>query len=419
VRATRLLLCLGLLLPGTAAADEIELPTSDAAQLAATEILKQLPGFRPDRLLASDVPGPVINDEVVHVGLAGDGSVRRVLLDQRLRLRGTGDYAVRERGPAREARSLTEDPAPITRKGGVVWQGFSPGSRDLAARLLLDPQIETQHLPLSLSVVFRAADGSTRPLLPGGAIPGPGTVTVTVRNTTEQPQRLPTGSDVDATAVAPLLDRALAVARHPSAARLPNTDKGLPRRLDVTGPAQVQASQAVPFRLSGTLHLRGTTGTVTGPATTATPDGARFAGVLGGVEGAPEVSFTADADGPGALALSLRAIAVLDARALQPPGGFRTWGAWSRSGPPRAERKAALDLLVQVAATGARATSYSPYLGADLVGSGSTVFLYGFAPADQVVTAPVELEPKWGAIALAGLALLLILTNAGLLWRRL
>jgi DNA-binding MarR family transcriptional regulator len=166
VRALRLLLCLGLLLPGTAAADEIELPTSDAAQLAATEILKQLPNFRPDRLLASDVPGPVVNDEVVHVGIAGDGSVRRVLLDQRLELKGTGDYAVRERGPAREARSLTEDPAPITRKGGVVWQGFSPGSRDLAARLLLDRTALSRNLdPLVAQgwiEIARGTDARTR-----------------------------------------------------------------------------------------------------------------------------------------------------------------------------------------------------------------------------------------------------------------
>jgi hypothetical protein len=158
---------------------------------------------------------------------------------------------------------------------------------------------------------------------------------------------------------------------------------------------------------------------VTGPATTATAHGARFAGVLGGVGGAPEVSFTAQAAGPGTLVLGLRAISVLDARALQPPGGHRTWAAWARSGPSQAERKAALDLLVQVAATGARATSYSPYLGADLLGSGSTAFVYGFAPAERTASVRAELEPKWGAISLAALALLLILTNAGLIWRRL
>jgi hypothetical protein len=419
VRAIRLLLCAGLLLPGAAAADVVELPTSDAAQLAATEILKQLPGFRPDRLLPSDVPGPVVNDEVVDVGVAGDGSVRRVRLEQRLRLQGTGDYAVRERGPAREATSLGDDPAPITRRGAVVWQGFSPGSRDLAARLVLDPQIETQHLPLATQVTFTGPDGLARALEPGGRVPGQGRVTVTVRNVTEQPAALPTGSDVAPAEVAGILDRALAVARHPSAARLPSTDAGLPARLTVSDAARVQATQAVPFRLTGSLRLVGTTGTVTGPATTALPDGARFAGVLGGVSGAPEVSFTADVASAGTLVLDLQAFAVLDARSLAPPRGLPSWRAWARSSPPRAERKAALDLAVEVAATGARATSYSPYLGAELVGSGSTRFHYGFAPAERAAAVRASLSPRWGAIALASLAFLLVLTNAGLIWRRL
>ena len=61
-------------------------------------------GGRPDRFLMSDVPGPVNNAEIVRVGLGGDGSVRTVTADQRLELTGEGDYAVRERGPARSAR---------------------------------------------------------------------------------------------------------------------------------------------------------------------------------------------------------------------------------------------------------------------------------------------------------------------------
>jgi hypothetical protein len=423
MRWARVLVTGLLLLPGVASGaprtDQIELPTSDAAQLAATEILKQLPNFRPDRLLPSDVPGPVVNDEVVTVGVAGDGSVRRVVLAQRLQLKGTGDYAVRERGPAREATSLGDEPPPLTRKGAVVWQGFSPGERDLAATLLLDPLIEAQHLPLRIGLAFTPTGGSSRPLDPGGRVPGAGTVEVTVQNTTEQPAQLPTGSDVAPELVAPLLDRALAVAKRPSAARLPSTDDVLPKKLVVADAATVQASQAVPFRLTGSIRLQGATGEVTGPATTPLPDGASFAGVLGGVGGIAEVSFTARVDGPGTLLLDLRAVAALDARTLAPPGGQASWKAWAASDPPLAQRKAALDLLVQVAATGARATSYSPYLGADLLGSGSTAFRYGFAPADAAAVSRAELKPRWGAIALASLAFLLVLGNAGLIWRRL
>lgn len=390
----------------SAAPDEIELPTSDAAQLAATALLQQLPNFRPDRLLPSNVPGPVVNDEVVRVGLAGDGGVRAVTLEQRLRLTGTGDYAIRERGPAREATSLGEDPAPVTRRGAVVWQGFSPGSRNLAARLVLDPLIEAVHLPLTVTATFTGADGQTRPLDDGGAVPGPGTVAVTVTNATQQPAELPTGSDAPAAALAGPLDLALQVARRPSAARLPTTDTGLPRRLTVTDAARVAGTQATPFRLTGSLTLRGTTGTVTGPATTPLADGARFAGVLGGAQA---VTFTAVVAGPGSVVLDLTGVGALDPRLLAPPRGLASWRAWAASSPPLAERQQALALLVEVAAAGARASSYSPYLGADLIGSGSTTFRYGFAPPAAVPVIARELEPRWGAIALASLAGLLLL----------
>lgn len=405
--------CVVVLCAGSATADaladEITLPTSDAAQLAATALLKQLPGFRPDRLLPSSVPGPVVNDEVVRVGVAGDGTVAEVLLEQRLTLTGTGDYAIRERGPARSATSLSDDPAPLTQRGAVVWQGFSPGSRALAARLVLDPAIEAAHLPLVVEIVFTAADGSTRALDPGGVLPGPGTVRITFRNVTEQPAVLPTGQDVAPGEVAPLLDRALALARRPSSTRLPASGTGLPPQLTVTGAASVAASQATPLRLTGALRLRGTTGTVTGPATSALPDGARLAGVLGGATAA---TFAVKVDGPGALSLELTAVAAFDPRVLQPPRGLSDWAAWARSRPPLAERQQALDLAVEVAATGARASSYSPYLGADLTGSGSTAFDYSFATAPVATAAKPTLQTNWGAVGLASLALLLLLGAA-------
>ncbi len=393
----------------------IELPTPEAARVQQASLITAV-GGRPDRLLTSDVPGPVVNDETVRVGLGGDGGVRNVTADQRLALTGQGDYAVRERGPARSAVSLSQEPPPVTRRGAVVWQGFSPGRRDLAARLTLDPLIEAQHLPLSVTVTFTGQAGTA--VLDGGRIPSAGTVTMTLSNVTSQPADLPTAADAGATEVAGPLDRALAVARAPSATRLPSTDDLLPKQIRVTGPASVAGAQAVPLRVTGALHVSGTTGVVSGPATTATPDGARFAGTLGGVGGATDVSFTVRVAGPGVLALDLTAVNALNPQALAPPGGFASWKAWAAAGPALAERRSALDLLVQVAAAGARASSYSPYLGADLVGTGSTTFTYSFAPAVRAAAVARVLHPKWGAIALAGVALLLLLGNAALLWRR-
>ena len=398
----------------TALADTVELPTPEAAKVAQAQLILAV-GGRPDRLLASNVPGSVVNDEVVQVGVGGDGVPRSVLVDQRLALLGEGDYAVRERGPARAAVSLSDEPPPVTNRGAVVWQGFSPGRRDLAARLTLDPAIERDRLPLAVVVSFTPTGGRPEPLGAGGQLPGPGTATVTLTNATSQPADLPTATDAPAAALAAPLDRALAVARAPSGARLPSTDDVLPKAVTGTGPARVPATQSLPLHLTGTFRLTGTTGTVAGPATTPTPDGASLSGTLAGGQ---SVTFTVEAAGAGRLDLDLTAVGALDARSLTPPGGAASWMAWAAAGPAVAERQAALDLLVEVAATGARASSYSPYLGADLVGTGSTTFRYAFAAAPKQVAVVQRLTPRSGPIALACLALLLLLTNGALIWRR-
>jgi hypothetical protein len=406
-----------LLSPAAATADSLVLPTPEAAQVQSAKLIVAV-GGRPDRLLASDVPGPVVNDEVIRVGLGGDGSVRQVLADQRLRLSGAGDYAIRERGPARSATSLTDEPPPVTRRGAVVWQGFSPGRRDLAARLTLDPQIEATRLPLAVTVSFSDASGS-RPLSPGGGIPGPGRVTVTVTNTTAQPQDLPTARDVGAREVASILDRLRAMRR--SATRLPSTSAGLPRSVSVTDRAQVASTQAVPYFVQGSLTLKGTSGTVTGPGTTASADGATVRGTLGGSlagNASASARFVADVAGPGSLGLDLTAVAALNPGELRPPAPFTTWRDWAAASPSQQSRRQALDLLVAVAATGARASSYSPYLGADLLGAGSTEFRWSFATPERAVVVDV-LEPRWGAIGVTGLAAALILGNLVLIWRRL
>jgi hypothetical protein len=400
--------------------DTIELPTPEAAKVQEDKLILRV-GGRPDRLKASVVPGRVRNDERVVVGLGGDGSVRSVSLEQRLDVQGVGDYAIRERGPAREATSLGPERPPLTQRGAVVWQGFTPGHRALAARLRLDPAIESDHLPLRVRVTFTGPDGRATTLADGGALPGPGTVHVTISNATSQPQQLPTGSDAPAQELAAPLDLALQLARHPSAARLPTTDDRLPKQLAVADGAVVDASQGVPLRLTGSLRLVGTTGTVSGPATTATPDGADFAGTLGGSTTGTEtaaVTFDAQVAGRGTLALDLRAVASLNALELAPPRSFPTWQQWAAAGPPARERKRALDLLVAVAATGARASSYSPYLGADLEGSGTTSYAFGFAPASARPAAPAVVHPRWGRLSLAGLGLLGLLGAGFGVWRR-
>src|SRR4051794_3012933 len=135
-------------------------------------------GLRPDRLRTSVVPGPVRNSEDIRVGLGPSGAPASVTDQQRLVIRGAGNYIVRELGPAREAVGLGGTVPPVLQLGTVIWQGFSPGRRALTARLTLDPGIEAARLPMSVALGFRSSDGERLPLGPGGTAPADGTVTL-------------------------------------------------------------------------------------------------------------------------------------------------------------------------------------------------------------------------------------------------
>lgn len=120
-------LLVGPLAAGADAAP-LRLPTPAQARQSAADLLLAVQA-RPDRGLVSRVPGPADNDEHVLVGLGGDGVPRRVEVEQHVVLSGTGDVQVRERGPARAARSLSDESAPVTKFGAVAWQGSPAASR--------------------------------------------------------------------------------------------------------------------------------------------------------------------------------------------------------------------------------------------------------------------------------------------------
>jgi len=138
--------------------------------------------LRPDRLLKSQVPGKAVDHEDVRVALGPTGAPAAVTDTQQLVIRGAGNYIVRELGPAREAVGLGDTVPPVLELGTVVWQGFSPGTRALSARLTLDPGIEAARLPLSVRFDFKDNDGRPARLGPGAAAPAAGTVTVTLRS---------------------------------------------------------------------------------------------------------------------------------------------------------------------------------------------------------------------------------------------
>jgi hypothetical protein len=99
----------------------------------------------------------VANEQEVLVDIAPDGRVVRVRVRQRLTLSGLGDYFFQVAAPVRDVRSLPGSQAePGLRRGAVLWQGFSPGERVLAAELELDARAAARALPL---VVRRESGG--------------------------------------------------------------------------------------------------------------------------------------------------------------------------------------------------------------------------------------------------------------------
>ncbi|MDT4978664.1 MAG: hypothetical protein QOG07_543 [Pseudonocardiales bacterium] len=403
---------IGVLLLSAAApayADTIYLPSPQSDQLNGFELFEALGAAR-ERLPGSLVPGDVTNDELVQVEVTGDGSVKHVSDRQRIGLTGAGDYDIREAGPALSAIALGDEP-PVLDFGDVVWQGFCPGNRQLGAELVLDPQLESAHLPLRATVSFAAAGRQPAAHVSGTSLSEPGTVSLTITNTTRQRTVLPTAADAPALPVAAALDDARAAAQAPAVARLPTIRTTLPTDLQVTGATTRRAIQIVPLRLNGTLRLLPSHPATAGGASR--PDAVSLNGVLQGT-----MTFTLATKGEGTLELDLTAVPVLEPGPLTPPEGFRSWRAWAAAEPSAAERRSALDLLVQTAATGARASAYSPYLGPELGPAGRTVFHYVLPRAASPVVPTRPLRPRLVPIGLAILGVLTLMGTAVVVWRR-
>ncbi|HVE97786.1 MAG TPA: hypothetical protein VNA12_01245 [Mycobacteriales bacterium] len=368
----------------------------------------------PERRRTTFVPGPVRDDERIEVAVAPDGTPAAVVVTQRLELTGTGDFAIRERGPALRVSALEGTTAPIIQRGTVVWQGFVPGRRLLAARLTLDPAREALLLPLRLELSWTAPDGA--PIAAGGAVPGPGRLVVRLANQTARPESLPAGVARTSDLV-PLLDRLREAAAVASTAPPPAAGRGLPLRVPADGVGTRTAVVAAPLRVTGSVRVRGASGVeVSGAGARALPsgDGADVAGVL---HGTTEVVL--EVPGSGALEVDLTVVPALDPRRLEPPGRVPSWAAWAAASPDEAARRTATDVLVEAAAAAARADEVAPYLGHPGPGPTSTQFRYRLAPAPRVVRERVPLRPRPVPIALTATAVVALAAGAAAAWRRL
>lgn len=373
-------------------------------------VVLAVPGITADRKRVSYTPGPVEDHDEVTIAVDGSGSPARVELVQRLTITGTGDYGIYERGPARQAEALDGSSPPVAKLGTVVWQGFSPGRRTLAAKLRLDPGIESLRLPLGISLDYVDSTGRPGAIGPGGAIPGAGVVTITLADQTAQDRvQIATGA-ADAVSLGAVADQLLAAAASPGS-EPPVAGRGLPTSLSAEGvtPRAIPVSAAL--AVSGRITVLGSGVTVTGPATTPITHGARVRGTLNG----GTVAFQVRVDAAATLQLDLEVLPTVDRRALTPPGGFESWSAWAASTPSLRSRGAATDQVVAAAAAAVRAADFYPYLQTDLVGRASGSFHYRLDTPAAVAKARAPLEPKPGAIALVLLATSLVFANGAAL----
>jgi hypothetical protein len=167
--------------------------------------------------------------EEIRIGVDATGRPVTVSADQRITLVAPGDYSFVVPGPVLD---VTAPPGsrvqPGLLQGAIVWQGFSPGRRTLAATAKLDPAATAPVLPLVLTLTTRRDS-----------------VTLEVRNRTAV-----TTDGFSGRGDAAELVRALAAVR---ADVLAGRNPGRPLVHATISPARVRVD--APFRVRGELRL--------------------------------------------------------------------------------------------------------------------------------------------------------------------
>jgi hypothetical protein len=383
------------LLAAAAAALALGLPP--LAEAATQQIL--LPGPTPfptqsPPLVTANAPQSVLlpfrvtakADERVAVGVDREGRVVALRARHRLVLRGKGDYKIVIGAPVEDVRAAPgSDSQPGLRTGQILWAGFSPGRKVLAADARLNPSAAAPFLPLRLRV---QRDGDRYVL--------------TVTNATEVSEIAYAGTGVRSE-LAALLDRtrreSLAGARlSPSYA----TILGLVRHRD-------EAARIVaPFRVEGVLRFPRSPTAVRGG--TLRGSTVAFAATLG--DRGP-LSLTVDVRGGGAPRLRLLALPAPVVRGLAPPGAS-TWKAAARR--RRLPVRLLLDRLIDTRMQLVRADQYQSFLAnPDPQGRNRTVYVYETtaAPAPRASSGSSDSSSEGASALLIALAIAGSLLGAG------
>ncbi len=321
----------------------------------------------------------IANNQRVLVGVDETGSPSSVRVRQRLDVGGRGDYQFAISGPIEDVlRGPGSDSDPGLRADQVLWAGFSPGHKVLAADVTLRPGEAAQYLPLRLGLE-RTGDG----------------VTLAVTNATVTPV-LEYAGTTRSRQIASLLDRTRRTAR--AGERLTAayaTFYGLVRQR--ARKAQIEA----PLRVEGELR-----------AGSGKP--VRFSGTLG--DGEP-LALLVHAPGDGTPHARLTATPVPVERLLRPPGGALTWTAALRR--RRLPAAFLLKRLLESRMRLVRTDQYQAFLSnPDADGRSRSVYAYetAKAPRSQAAPAPSSDEDDGGGplVLLLAIGGAVIAAGAGL-----
>jgi hypothetical protein len=363
----------------------------------------------------------VTDREQVRVDLSTNGSVEAVEVTQRLELSGLGDFSFKVAGPATDVEALPESAnQPGLRRGAVLWQGFSPGKKLLAARMHLFPAQESTRLPVRFELSM-AAGGA--PLEPGAFRTGPLQLTLHISNVSAVPITM-IDSPADPGELAQVLDAiqgSLLRRERPA----PGAG-GVPTDVAATGPLDSRTEDVeAPFKVAGELVFP--QGTLTAPAVTGgkvsqEADGVhvRFERLLGG--GSPlDLTLTVEgqAHGLGLPVFTATAAPAPPRAAVVKPPTPAGWTASVAADPSAFEGTTMLAEAMSALWRVARLGQFDAYLGnPDPFGPSTTSYTFRLAPraasAPEVAAFGGPIRPL-SLVVLAVFALLMLF-GAAVVW---
>jgi hypothetical protein len=312
----------------------------------------------------------ITSTQRVRVGVDQQGRPTSVRVRERLAVSGRGDYEFGITGPIADVRPAPgTDSQPGLRVNQILWAGFSPGRKVLAADVTLRPRPAAPFLPVRLEL-HREGGG----------------VSLSVVNATRTPV-IEYAGVVRPREIAALLDETRRAAR--AGARL------TPARATFLGLVRERTPRPLieaPIHVEGELRLPG-----------ARP--ARFSGTLG--DGEP-LGMRVHAEGSGRAWVRLRAWPVPVTRLLRPPGASTWTAAIERRPLPGAFL---LHRLLQTRMQMVRADQYHTFLSnPDADGRNRIVYDYEIAAARQRLAAPAPKPDSGGG---GGGALVVLLVVGG------